>query len=108
MQEAYSHEVSSAGFWPGGPGADAAFYAYAYPEPAGFAAAAVRPATAFYSTDMHEYLLPYDAVRNAPDPDAALLAFLASTYEAAADGGRWARRDLECPLGEPGVCRPFD
>jgi hypothetical protein len=83
------------------------FYSYAYPEPAGFAAAAVRPAAAFYSADMHEYLLPYEAVRTAADPDAALLAFLASTYEAAADGARWARSDLECPLGVAGICRPF-
>lgn len=105
--EAYSHEVSSAGFWPGGGGFDhAAFYSYAYPEPAGFRTAAVRPAAAFFSEALGEFLLPYDAVRTAPDPDAALLAFLDSTYEAAAESGRWDRARLECAPGRPMVPRP--
>ena len=95
-REAYSHEVSSAGFWPGGGVIDyPAFYSYAYPEPERFAAASVRPAAAFYSTDLREFILPYDAVREAPDPDAMLLEFLQSTYEAAADLARWDRAALE-------------
>jgi hypothetical protein len=95
-REAYSHEVSSCGFWAGG-GAIAypAYYAYAYPEPAGFAAARVLPAEAFYSQDLHEFVLPYDAVRTAADPDAVLLAFLQSTYAAAADLATWDRAALE-------------
>jgi hypothetical protein len=107
MREAYSHEVSSAGFWPGGGGIDhAAFYSYAYPVPEGFAASAVRPAGASFNTALGEFLLPYDAVRTAPDPDAALLAFLQSTYDAAADAGSWDRPGLECQPGLPGVPRP--
>jgi hypothetical protein len=106
MQEAYSHEVSSAGFWPGGGGIDyPAFYSYVYPAPAGFREAAVRPAAAFYSEALGEFLLPYDAVRTSADPDAALLAFLQSTYEAAALTGNWDRAALECPQGLPGVPR---
>ena len=98
--KAYSHEVSSVGFWPGG-GAIAypAFYAYAYPEPSGFAAAPCRPADAFYSTDLKEFILPYDAVRTAPSPDDALLAFAQSTYEAAANLAKWDRATLERPRG---------
>ena len=106
-REAYSHEVSSAGFWPGGPGADAAFYSYAYPAPAGFAAAKVKPDAAFFSRELGEFLLPYDAVRGARDPDAALMDFLQSTYDAAADLGRWDRRALDCRLGAPGRVRPL-
>jgi hypothetical protein len=107
MREAYSHEVSSAGFWPGGGGIDhAAFYSYAYPEPDGFRASAVRPAGAFFHQALGEFLLPYDAVRAAPDPDAALLAFLQSTYEAAADAGKWDRAALECEPGRVSVPRP--
>jgi hypothetical protein len=95
-REAYSHEVSSAGFWPGGgPVPYAAFYSYAYPEPAGFADARVQPADAFYSKDLGEFLLPYDAVRKAARPDEVLLAFLESTYDAAADLGKWDRGALE-------------
>lgn len=95
-REAYSHEVSSAGFWPGGgPIPYAAFYSYAYPEPAGFADARVQPAEAFYSKDLGEFLLPYDAVRKSARPDDALLAFLQSTYDAAADLGKWDRAALE-------------
>jgi hypothetical protein len=95
-REAYSHEVSSAGFWPGGGGVPyAAFYAYAYPEPPGFRDAPPRPAGAFYHPDLREFLLPYDEVRNASSPDDALLEFLQSTYEAAADNGGWDRAALE-------------
>jgi hypothetical protein len=107
MREAYSHEVSSAGFWPGGGGTDhAAFYSYAYPVPDGFKTSAVRPEAAFFSEPLGEFLLPYDAVRAAPDPDAALLAFLQSTYEAAAGTGSWDRAALEGAPGLPGVPRP--
>jgi hypothetical protein len=103
-QEAYSHEVSSAGFWPGGGGPvdDAAFYSYAYPAPEGFAAAKVKPAGAFFSKELGEFLLPYEAVRGARDPDAALMEFLQSTYDAAADLAQWDRAALECALGQPG------
>ncbi|HET9688733.1 MAG TPA: DUF5996 family protein [Pseudolabrys sp.] len=107
-QEAYSHEVSSAGFWPGGGGPIdyAAFYSYAYPAPEGFGAARVLPKEAFFSTELGEFLLPYDAVRTAGDPDAALMDFLQSTYAAAADLAKWDRTTLECALGEPGKVRP--
>jgi hypothetical protein len=107
-QEAYSHEVSSAGFWPGGGGPVdyAAFYSYAYPTPEGFAAAKVKPADAFFSRELGEFLLPYDAVRAAPDPDAALMDFLQSTYEAAADLAKWDRAALDCVFGLPNRPRP--
>ncbi|MGH6724992.1 MAG: DUF5996 family protein [Pseudolabrys sp.] len=106
-QEAYSHEVSSAGFWPGGGGPieEAAFYSYAYPAPEGFAAARVAPTAAFFHAQLGEFLLPYDAVRSARDPDAALMEFLQSTYDAAADLAKWDRAALECALGEPGKVR---
>jgi hypothetical protein len=95
-REAYSQEVSSAGFWPGGGPLDhAAFYAYAYPVPDGFAAHPVRPAAARFDPALGEFLLPYDAVRSAADPDAALLDFLQSTYEAAAERAGWDRARLE-------------
>jgi hypothetical protein len=95
-REAYSHEVSSCGFWPGGgPIAHPAFYTYAYPEPEGFPKASVRPAAAFYSPDLREFILPYDTVRDAPSPDDTLLDFLQSTYEAAANLARWNRAELE-------------
>jgi hypothetical protein len=95
-REAYSHEVSSAGFWPGGgPVPYATFYSYAYPEPAGFSSAGVRPREAFYSPDLHEFLLPYDAVRGSGEPDSVLLDFLQSTYDAAANLGKWDRKALE-------------
>jgi hypothetical protein len=95
-REAYSHEVSSAGFWAGGgPVPYAAFYSYAYPEPPGFAGAAVEPAQARYDETLREFILPYDAVRLADDPDATLLAFLQSTYVAAAERGGWDRDALE-------------
>lgn len=102
-REAYSHEVSSAGFWPGGGPIDyPAFYSYAYPAPAGFAAAPVRPAQAFFSRELGEFILPYDAVRTAADPEGALMEFLQSTYDAAADLAQWDRAELECALGVPG------
>ena len=91
---AYSHEVSSCGYWPGG-AEEGAFYAYAYPEPLGFAGAPVEPAEAGYDTNLGEFLLPYTAVRTSSDPDATLLAFLQSTYEAAANLGGWDRAALE-------------
>jgi hypothetical protein len=96
-REAYSHEVSSAGFWPGGAGPIAypAFYSYAYPEPAGFSKAAVRPDRAFYSPDFREFILPYDDVRLASSPDETLLQFLQTTYEAAATLAAWDRASLE-------------
>jgi Family of unknown function (DUF5996) len=104
--EAYSHEVSSAGFWPGGGAIDyPAFYSYAYPEPPGFRATKVRPDAAFFSEALGEFVLPYDAVRSAADPDRALLDFLQSTYEAAAISAKWDREALECGLGQPGVVR---
>jgi hypothetical protein len=95
MWEAYSHEVSSCGYWPGGPGEEGTFYAYAYPEPPGFADVPVRPAAARYDAALGEFVLPYEAVRTAADPDATLLDFLQSTYEAAADTGAWDRVALE-------------
>lgn len=89
-QEAYSHEVSSAGFWPGGEAfPEAIFYSYAYPSPEGFGAAPVKPDAAYWSADLGEFVLPYDAVRTADDPDRTLMAFLESTFAAAADLGRW-------------------
>jgi len=95
-REAYSHEVSSCGFWPGGGAIDyPAFYAYAYPESEGFADAAVRPEGAFYSRDYREFILPYDRVAQSATPDETLLEFLQSTYEAAATLGRWDRKALE-------------
>jgi hypothetical protein len=104
--EAYSHELSSAGFWPGSGAIDyPAFYAYAYPEPAGFRTAQVRPSAAFFSEALGEFILPYDAMRTAADPDQALLEFLQSTYDAAANAAKWDRDALECPLGQPGVVR---
>jgi hypothetical protein len=95
-REAYSHEVSSCGFWPGGPGMpEPAFYAYAYPAPDGFARASAGPDGAFFSETLGEFVLPYPIVRQAADPDDVLLQFLQSTYEAAADLGRWDRSALE-------------
>jgi len=95
-REAYSQEVSSCGFWPGGgPIPYPVFYSYAYPEPAGFPGAPVTPGSAFYSTDLREFILPYDAVRRSQSPDETLLAFLQTTYEAAADLGKWDRGSLE-------------
>ena len=99
-REAYSHEVSSCGFWAGGgPISYAAFYSYAYPEPAGFSAAPVKPDAAFYSADLREFILPYDRVRQAADPDTTLLEFLQTTYEAAANLAKWDRAALERESG---------
>lgn len=95
-REAYSHEVSSCGFWPGGgPVAHPAFYSYAYPAPPGFAEAIVRPKDAYYSAGLGEFILPYDAVRQAASPDAALLEFLQTTYDAVAELAKWDRASLE-------------
>ncbi len=96
MREAYSHEVSSVGWWPGGGAVnDAAFYSYTVPEPAGFAGATVQPSAAFYSKELKEFLLMYDDVRRAPVPETALMEFLQSTYEAGAVLGGWDRNALE-------------
>jgi hypothetical protein len=94
MVEGYSHELSSAGFWPGG-FEEGSFYAYAYPEAEGFSDYEVHPSEAFYSDDAGQFLLPYEVVRTAPDPDATLLEFLQSTYAAAAETGGWDRAALE-------------
>lgn len=101
-REAYSHEVSSAGFWPGGNGVDSpAFYSYAYPKPEGFEAAQPSPAAAYFDEKLGEFLLPYDAVRRSSDPETTLMDFLESTYRIAADLGGWDRAALECSVGVP-------
>ena len=103
MREAYSHECISAGWWPGTAGSpmtEAAVYAYVYPEPAGCAAASVRPAAAYYHAEMREWILPYEALRSASDPAGAIMAFLESTYEAAATLGGW---DVDAFAVEPVV-----
>jgi hypothetical protein len=97
-REAYSHECISAGWWPGGGGApvtEPAFYAYGYPEPAGYSGAEILPADAYYHPDLKEFILPYESVRTAERPDEMLLQFLQTTYEAGADLGRWDRPALE-------------
>ena len=95
-REAYSHEAMSCGFWPGGSGVNgAAFYAYAAPEPQGFREARVKPEKAFYDARLGEYLFMYDDMRSAPNPDAALLDFAQSTYDAGATLGGWDRPNLE-------------
>jgi hypothetical protein len=104
--EAYSHEESSAGFWPGNAAfPQAAFYSYAYPEPSGYRDRTVA-SPGYFDTTLGEFILPYDAVRSAADPDALLLDFLQTTYAAAADTAKWDRAALECPLGVPGRVRP--
>jgi len=105
-REAYSHEVSSAGFWPGGAGAEgkAFFCSYAYPAPDGFADAKVEPASARFDPALGEFVLDYESVRTAADPERSLLDFLESTYRAAADRAQWDR-SLECAPGEPGIPR---
>ena len=106
-REAYSHEVQSSGFWTGGgPHPDAAFYAYAYPKPDGFEDADLGP-DASWSEAAGEFVLPYDAVRRADDPDARLLAFLDAAYDAAAGLGGWDREAVDCPRGRPGMVRPL-
>jgi hypothetical protein len=105
-QEAYSHEVSSAGFWPGGGGVDEPmFYSYAYPMPDGFANRRVAPAAARFDHTLGEFLLPYEAVRSSSDPESVLIRFLQSTYAAAADAAGWDRQALECNFGTPRVPR---
>jgi hypothetical protein len=100
-REAYSHEVSSAGFWPGNDAfPHAAFYSYAYPEPAGFRDRRVTPG-AYFDAGLGEFILPYETVRTAAEPDSVLLDFLSGTYAAAAEAGGWDRAALECPLGGP-------
>src|SRR5215469_7510399 len=107
-REAYSHQVSSAGFWPGGGGTDfPAFYSYAYPAPTGFADAQPAPEGAYFDSKLGEFLLPYEAVRGAASPEAVLMAFLESTYGIAAELGGWDRGALECPMGEPLRPRPL-
>ncbi|MGA8950766.1 MAG: DUF5996 family protein [Xanthobacteraceae bacterium] len=102
MAEAYSHECSSCGFWPGNGGLGyAAFYVYAYPEPAGYGDRRLRTAEASYKKDLGQFILPYDAVRQASDPDALLLGFLQETYEAAADLAKWDRKALERAVTRP-------
>ena len=101
-REAYSHEVSSAGFWPGNADApNPIFYAYAYPTPEGFKDAKVEPEGAFWYDELGEFVLPYDAVRQADDPDRALDAFLETTYAATAELAGWDREALEAPPGFP-------
>ncbi len=95
MHEAYSHEVSSCGYWPGGPAGEGIYYSYAYPEPAGFRDRTVAPDAARYDTDLGEFILPYEAVRTSNDPDRLLLEFLQTTYEAAAESADWDRARLE-------------
>ena len=102
MHEAYSHEVSSAGYWPG-PDGEGVFYSYAYPTPDGFAAARIDVPGATYDDALGEFMLPYEAVRTAADPDALLLAFLQATYDAAADLAGWDRAALERAAGSGGV-----
>ncbi len=104
--DAYSNEVMSVGFWPGGGPVDAAFYAYAYPEPQGFRETKVAPTAAYYEAALGEWILPYETVRTAEDPDATVLEFLNSAYAAAADLAKWDRDALECAPGRPGVVRP--
>ena len=105
-REAYSHEVSSAGFWPGNEAfPQAIFYSYAYPEPPGFRAWRM-PSGAYFEATLGEFLLPYERVRAAADPDAAVLDFLSATYEAAAGSAAWDREALECDIGAPGRVRP--
>lgn len=105
-REAYSHEVSSAGFWPGNAQSPTPFfYSYAYPEPEGYSQAAVQPAEGHYSDTFREFVLPYETVRTAADPDETLLAFLQSTYDAASDLGGWDRSELDCEL-PPESSRP--
>lgn len=107
-REAYSHEVSSAGFWPGGGGVDfPAFYSYAYPSPPDFASVRVDPPDAFFHQALGEFILPYDVVARSSDPQGTLLAFLESTYRGAADLGGWHRSVLECPIGRPRTPRPI-
>jgi hypothetical protein len=94
-RDAYSHEVSSCGFWPGAPGVEPFFYSYAYPEPPGYAQYSIAPAQASFNPAFGEFIFPYQAMRSTADPDAALLEFCQSTYEAAANCAHWDRAALE-------------
>jgi hypothetical protein len=94
MREGYSHEVASCGFWPGG-GEEGAFYAYAYPQPAGYAEASAGPEAASYDPQLGEFLFPYEAVAATDDPNGVVAQFLSTTYAAAADSGGWDRAELE-------------
>jgi hypothetical protein len=108
VREAYSHEVSSAGFWPGGPNApEPVFYSYSYPQPPGFERASGMPEGARFDTALSEYVLPYARVRGDADPERALLDFLQATYAAAADLAKWDRAALECGFGVPRVVRDY-
>ncbi|WP_421789845.1 DUF5996 family protein [Hyphobacterium sp.] len=105
-REAYSHEVSSAGFWPGGNGIEeAAFYSYAYPSPDGFSDTPMSVDGAYFHEALGEFILPYEAVRTTDDPEGTLLTFLHETYEGAANLGNWDRKNLECELGLPRIPR---
>ncbi|WP_372636935.1 DUF5996 family protein [Fodinibius sp.] len=95
MEKSYSHELSSAGFWPGTGFGEAAFYSYAYPEPEGYRDSVIKPQDALYNEDLGDYLLPYQAVKNASNPDETLLDFLQTTYKAEAVNGKWDREALE-------------
>jgi hypothetical protein len=95
MQEAYVHEISSCGFWPGAGLGEPAFYAYTYPEPSGYAEYTIQPASAYYHPGLKEFILPYEAVRTSGAWDETLLAFFQSTYEAGANLGNWDRAALE-------------
>ena len=106
MWEAYSHEVSSCGYWPGPPGEEGVFYAYAYPEPPGYRDSAVSPLGARWDDGLGEFILPYEVVRTAADPDAALLEFAQSTYEAAANTADWDRAALERQVDGPDAAQP--
>jgi uncharacterized protein DUF5996 len=108
-REAYSHEVCSAGFWPGTAGSfeEPAFYSYAYPEPDDYRLGKVRPHQAYFHKGLGEFILPYDSVRLSADPEAQLMQFLQSTYDAAADLGAWDRASLDCPTGAPLRPRPI-
>ena len=94
-RDAYSHEVSSAGFWPGAPGIEPFFYSYAYPQPAGYAETTIQPPAARFDANFGEFILPYAEMQKSSDPDEALLQFLQSTYEAAANAAHWDRKALE-------------
>ena len=104
-RESYSHQVSSAGFWPGAGLGFPAFYSYAYPAPEGFSKALVAPEQAYFDENLSEFVLPYDVVRLAADPEETLIAFLQSTYDAAADLGGWQRDRLDCEIAEPRIPR---
>jgi hypothetical protein len=107
-REAYSHEVSSAGFWPGDTQTKfPAFYSYAYPAPKGFSESSTAPGGAYFDRKLGEFVLPYEVVRTSSDPETTLMSFLESTYRAAADFGRWDRDALECPIGTPLRPRPL-